>query len=104
MKKLILTLIPSLLALASSPMASAGPALNGVVSKVEITIVRGNEDIDAGETVTLKLWEDGSYTLDGSGFINLRVEVSPIFPPGFIRLDPAYGGDLVAFFSGPVET
>ena len=72
-----------------------------VVNRTSLVVISGNEGstaqastYSAGDNVTLKVWESGATTLDGSGNTNMRVVVTG--GPLVYTLDQAYGDPIVA--------
>ena len=77
-------------------------ALNRVIKKTKLMVTQGNEGstgaastYSAGDVITLKHWENGETTLDGSGNTNMRVDVLT-GGPILYHLDPAYGDPIYA--------
>ena len=83
-------------------VASTCVALNRVIKKTKLMVTQGNEGstgaastYSAGDVITLKHWENGETTLDGSGNTNMRVDVLT-GGPILYHLDPAYGDPIYA--------
>lgn len=80
---------------------ASSEAMDKVINKTKLVVTQGNEGstgaastYSAGDQVTLKEWESGATTLDGSGNTNMRVDVTG--GPIIYKLDPAYGDPIVA--------
>ena len=76
-------------------------ALNRVIKKTKLMVTQGNDGsafasaYEKGDVITLKHWENGETTLDGSGNTNMRVDVLT-GGPILYHLDPAYGDPIYA--------
>ncbi len=80
---------------------SSSSAFDQVINRTHLVVTQGNEGsttaastYSAGDQVTLKEWESGATTLDGSGNTNMQVDVTG--GPIVYHLDPAYGDPIVA--------
>ena len=80
---------------------TSSQAMDEVIKKTNLVVTQGNEGstsgastYSAGDNVTLKEWESGATTLDGSGNTNMQVDVTG--GPIVYQLDPAYGDPIVA--------